>query len=119
MKAVFCAPTNFFALACLRQFVRLACLAASSLPAPAPGAAPGGGDEAAAAAASPALSGPAKAIAKLAAKEQITRQAAAAESKERMANTLEAWLRIGVYRAIRRPAAAILLSIAAVGKRSN
>jgi hypothetical protein len=31
MKAVFCAPTSFFARACLRQAVRLACFAAASL----------------------------------------------------------------------------------------
>lgn len=30
MKVVFCAPTNFFALAFFRHMVRLACLAAAS-----------------------------------------------------------------------------------------
>ena len=72
MKALFCAPTNFFDLASLRQAVRLACFAASSLGALAVPA--GGGDEA----------GGAKAATKFAANEKSTRQAETAGSKERM-----------------------------------
>jgi len=40
MNAVFCGPTSFFALALLRQAVRLACLAAASLSAGVLAAAP-------------------------------------------------------------------------------